>query len=963
MDPLSLDRSPRKLIEVALPLEVVNAAGRREKAVPKKGHPATMHIWWSRKPLGVARAVLFASLVDDPSARPDRFPTEASQELERRRLLTLIEGLCQWERSGDTALLAEAQSCIAASAGEDLPRIIDPFCGGGAISTEALRLGLDTLAIDLNPVAALVSAVTLSVAQRFVGQPAVSSGVLGGGDGLSGVAADIAQYGRVVEAKCRRRLADCFEDPVSPYAPGGRTVAISYLWARTIMCANPGCRRVTPLLSTWWLSKKPTRRWHTRPLLKGDRFDFDVAPGPPPGDLVDLKVSRGANFCCVFCGTVNDADWVRCCGQESGFGLRLVGVQALADPTRSRGGRVWLAPDAAIEEAGLAGWDTGPPARVESALSRELPLESGNVTAFGLRTFGDLLSPRQRRTMAMFSEVIAEITPAVHRDAVAAGMSEIGPGVEQGGDGARAYAEAVTTYLALTLSSMANRTTMMTTHNRANGSVEQSFIRPAYGFYGEFAEANPFSGSTGSWANNLDHVVRAVEALPAPTGHPGERSSERSPNGGRFANTRSVLPRVGRSDVRCGSMLLELGDATGVVCTDPPYYDMFDYASLSNLFLVWLRATLGDVWPDTLGPLLAPTDEQIVSNAARFGGDRAVAHAHFETLLRRAFERMREAHDPRYPLTVYYGYQQTERKTKKGTAGTPGTAWEALLESLISAGLRITATWPLRTERPEGVKKGTKSLASSVLLVCRPAAGDGSDQSVTTVRELRRALRAELPGAVRLLQQGNIAPLDLAQAAIGPGMGVYTRYEQVLTADGSLLGVRDALALINEVLDETLTGVDSELDADTRWALTWFDEHGFNEGPYGRAEQLSKARNTSVAGLVAAGIVTAVGDRVRLRGRDELDAGWDPATDRRRTVWEATQHLLRILHDDGEPTAAALLSRLDIDTADAARELAYRLFQVCTRRNWAAEAAAYNGLATSWPELTRLAATCEQTLL
>ena len=963
MDPLSLDRSPRKLIEVALPLEVVNAAGRAEKAVPKKGHPATMHLWWSRKPLGVARAVLFASLVDDPSARPDLFPTEASQEVERRRLLELIEGLCQWERSSDAALLAEAQRCIAASAGGDMPRIIDPFCGGGAIPTEALRLGLDTLAIDLNPVAALVSAATVSIAQRFSGRPAVSSGTFGRGDGLTGIAADIAFYGGVVEAECRQRLGGIFEEPASPLSPSGRTVAISYLWARTITCANPGCRRITPMLSTWWLSKKPTNRWHARPVIKGDRFDFAVAPGAPPADIADLKVGRGANFLCLFCGIVNDADRVRLCGQESGFGLRLVAVQALADPRRRRGGRIWLAADAASEQAGLSVCGPKFPAAVEAALRRELPVQSGNVTAFGLRTFGDLLSPRQRHTMATFSEVVAEITAVVRRDALTAGMPDCESGVAQGGSGARAYAEAITTYLALAVSRMANRTTTMTTHNRTNGSVEQSFIRPAYGFSVEFAEANPFSGSTGSWAGGLAYVVRAVEALPAPKEVPSGGSAaallSRSPSG----DPRHVPPRVGQSDVRCGSMLTTLDGDVGVVCTDPPYYDMFDYAILSNLFLVWLRATLANLWPGTLGPLLAPTDEQIVSNPAQFGGNRAAAHAHFEMLLRRAFERIREVHDSRYPLTIYYGYQQAEKKSKKGGAEAPGTAWEALLESLIAAGLRITATWPLRTERPEGVKKGSKSLASSVLLVCRPADRDGSVQPVTTVRELRRVLRAELPSAVRLLQQGNIAPLDLVQAAIGPGMGVYTRYEQVLTADGSPLGVRDALAMINEVLDETLTGAGADLDADTRWALTWFDEHGFAEGPFGQAEQLSKARNTSVAGLETAGIVTAAGDRVRLRGRHELDADWDPATDRRLTVWEATQHLLRCLFDDGELAAAALTSRLDADTADAVRDLAYRLFRICTRRGRTTEAAAYNGLVTSWPELTRLAATTQQALV
>ena len=947
---------PRKLIEVALPLAAVNAAGRAEKAVPKKGHPATMHLWWSRKPLGVTRAVLFASLVDDPSARPDLYPTEAAQDAERRRLFALIEGLCRWERSGDTALLAEAQRCIASSSGGDPPRIIDPFCGGGAISTEALRLGLDTVAIDLNPVAALVSAATLSIAQRFAGRPAVGAGDLGSGDALAGIAADVAFYGAAVEAECRPRLAGAFQPPPSPLSPDGRTVAISFLWARTIPCANPGCRRTTPLLSTWWLSRKPTNRWHARPVLEGDRFDFEVEPGAPPADLVDLKVGRGINFRCLFCGDVNDADWVRLCGLESDLGLRLVAVQAFVDPRRRRDGRIWLAPDAASERAGQAVRGSRFRAPVEAALCRELPAESGNVTAFGIRTFGDLLSPRQRQTLATFSGEIAGITPLVERDALATGMADDGVGIEQAGNGARGYAEAVTTYLALALSRMANRTTTMTTHNRANGSVEQSFIRPAYGFYGEFPEANPFSGSTGSWAGGLDYVVRALEALPAPSGIPSECPDGPDPRANPSSDPRPAAPRVGRSDVRCGSMLTALDGDSGLVCTDPPYYDMFDYASLSNLFLVWLRATLSGIWPETLEPPLAPTDSQIVSNAARSGGDRSVAHDHFELLLRRAFDRIRDVHDSRYPLAIYYGYQQAEKRPRHGGARATGTAWEAMLESLIATGLRITATWPLRTERPEGVKKGTRSLATSLLLVCRPAEGDGAVRPPATVREFRRALAAELPDVVRLLQQSNIAPLDLVQAAIGPGMRVYTSYSRILDPDGSSLGVSGALEILSEVLDESLNDVGAELDADTRWALTWFDERGFADGPFGRAEQLSEARNTSVAGLIGAGIVTAAGDRVRLLNRQELEAAWDPAADRRLTVWKATQHLLRCLLDGGEPAAVGLLSRLDSDTADAARDLAYRLYRICNRRNRTGEAAACNGLVASWPELTRLAA-------
>ena len=951
MDSGSSDPSGRKLIEVALPLEAVNAAGRAEKAVPKKGHPATMHLWWSRKPLGVARAVLFASLVDDPSARPDLYPTVAAQKQERDRLQALIGDLCRWERSGDPALLAEAQRCIETSAGGELPRIIDPFCGGGAISTEAIRLGLDTFAIDLNPVAALVSSATLSLAQRFAGRPAVAPGA-GDSEGTTGIAADVAHYGEAVENECRRRLAGAFPAPSDQASPDGRSPVISYLWARTITCASSACRRTTPLLSTWWLSRKPTNRWHVRPDVTGDRFGFSAERGPPPTGLTDLKVGRGANFRCLHCGTVNDAEAVRHCGREVGFGLRLVAVQALADPRRPRAGRAWFSADDAGERAGLAGAPAGFPAAVEAALQRDLPADCGNVTAFGLRTFGDVLSPRQRLTMATFAEVIGGMVPVVYEDARTAGMADNAMGVEQGGSGARAYAEAVTTYLGLALSRMANRTTTMTTHNRANGSVEQSFIRPAYGFYGEFAEANPFSGSTGSWAGGLQYVVQAMAALPAPSAPPPGSTARHCPT--RPGDRPPETVRVGTADVRCGSMLSALEGSAGVVCTDPPYYDMFDFAALSNLFLVWLRAALGDVWPATLGSLPAPTAEQIVANPARSGGDRAAAHERFVKLLRLAFERMRAVHDSAYPLTVYFGYQQSETRPKVGTGGSRGTAWEALLDGLIEAGFRITATWPLRTERPEGVKKGTKSLASSVLLVCRPVAESDPVRPAATMADFQRALRAELPEAVRMMQQANIAPLDLVQAAIGPGMAVYTRFGQVLTADGPPLGVREALAMIDEVLDEALGGAEVRFDAATRWALAWFDEHGFAEGSFGRAKQLSKACNTSIAGLTAVGMIVIAGDRVRLRHRRETGRAQNPSRVGIPIVWEAAQRLLRDLDGGGESAAAALLGRLDAATAAAVRDLTYQLFRICTRRNRNAEAAACNGLVTAWPELVRL---------
>lgn len=912
-----------KLIEVALPLESVNRAGRAEKSVPKKGHPATLHLWWSRKPLGVARAVLFASLVDDPSAHPERFPTEEDQATERSRLFEIVAALAQWGRSEDHELLAQARQQVEVDTAGDLPLLIDPFCGGGAIPVEGIRLGLDALAIDLNPVAALVTASAVGVAQRFVGLGPVHprANRLGvGSSGLEGIAEDVQRYGDAVEAECRRRLARDFADVSSPVSPGSVSTPVSYLWARTATCTNPICRRETPLLSTWWLCKRAKHHWHARPVIDGDQFSFTVHEGGPPEELVDLKAGRGANYRCLFCDEVNDAAAIRDQGATSRLGYRLVAIQVFRDARKPRSGRAYADPDPEVERIAL----TAPTPEIAlRALDRRIPSVSGNVTMFGIRSFADLLTPRQRMTMGTFAEVIAEIAPAIRSDGISAGMNDDPLSLERGGAGAAAYAEAVVTYLGLTLSRMANRVSTMTIHNRANGSVEQSFVQPAYAFYGDFPEANPFSGSTGSWGNALEHVWKAVAALPVTSA---------------------------RAEVRATSMLTALDDARGVVSTDPPYYDMFDYAALSNLFYVWLRACLADVWPCMLGPLLAPASEQIVSNPTRFDGSKAKAHNHFEQLLRDAFVKMREAQDPGFPMTVYYGYQQTERSKN----GRSSTAWEALLESMIDAGLRITATWPLRTERPEGVKKGSNSLASSILLVCRPAL---KDANTATTAEFRRGLRDRLPQALRLLQQGNIAPVDLAQAAIGPGIAIFTSYKRVIEADGTPIGVRAALQMINQVLDETLEGSESDFDADTRWAVTWFEEHGFAEASFGRAEQLSKSRNTSIAGLTQAGIVHASAGRVRLLSRDELPADWYPAGDGRLTVWEAVQHLIRSIDHDGEQRAAGLLASMDDATGELARELAYRLFQTCTTRGWNQEAAALNGLVASWPALQQLKGT------
>lgn len=905
-----------KLIEVALPIEAMNLAGRAEKAVPRKGLPATMHIWWSRKPTGLARAVLFASLIDDPMSRPDLWPAEETRREERLALLDLVADLAAWDCP--EARLEQARHLIQERCGPNLPPVIDPFCGGGAIPLEAVRLGLTAHAIDLSPVATLITKGLVEIPSSLGALGPVHPDerrLLDRSLGMQGVGADVRRYGTQLIQEAARRIGASY--PPVETLDGRRTAAVSYLWARTATCANPRCRAELPLLSTWWLSKRAKNQWHVRPVVGNGRIEFAVHEGSPPPELADSKVGRGANFRCVICGELTQAESIRSQGEEGGLGLRLVAIQVFGDPSKPRGGRAWTNATSEQESAALAAW---PAARDFPLSSLELPTVAGNVHQFGIRTLEDLLTPRQRLLMVTMCETLTELWTTIERDASAAGLPVDGERLRDGGRGATAYADAVTTYLAIAISRMANRVSTMTIHNRANGSVEQSFVQPAFAFYGDFPEANPFSGSTGSWNNSLEHVAAAVAALP-------------------------VGPK---SKVTCASALDALRGLNGIVSADPPYYDMFDYSALSMLFYPWLRLALGQIWPDETALLRPPDADQIVSNPARFDGDRTRAHDDFETKLRAALKLLKEAQADEYPLTLYYGYQQTEQRRD----GRSSTAWEALLDAVIESGFSIVRTWPLRSERPEGVKTGSNALATSILLVCRERPADAP---TVTRKEFLSALRERLPSELAALRQGNIAPVDLAQSAIGPGMAVYSSYARVLEADGSAMEVRAALERINQVVDEVVSSSESEFDAETRWAITWFEQHGFQEGPYGQAEQLSKARNTSTNTLVETGLIVARAGTVRLVSREELQAGWAPPADGRGSIWEVAQHLVKCLELKGEAQAAALLARLGSSRAELAKDLAYQLFSVCDRKGLAKEAAAYNALVSSWSELSRLA--------
>ncbi len=581
-------------------------------------------------------------------------------------------------------------------------------------------------------------------------------------------------------------------------------------------------------------------------------------------------------------------------------------------------GRVYVSPPSDAEAMAGSARPTWKP----DAPSRGTWASNAQGRRYGFRTFGDYFTPRQLVALTTFSDLVREAIERVHQDAEAVDVQGDGRPLCDGGSGATAYAEAVGVYLALAVSKTSNVNSSITSWMSDRGAFRETFARQAIPMMWDFAEANSFAGLGGSFDAAIAKGAMAIEALPAQ----------------RAAWSRQM------------DAASQASATSRVVSTDPPYYDNIGYADLSDYFYVWLRRSVPFVFPDLFSTLAVPKSEELVASPYRHGG-KAAAETFFLAGMTRAMQRLAEQAHTGFPITVYYAFKQSERR---GASGTTSTGWETFLGALIGSGFSVTGTWPMRTEGAGRIlAKGTNALASSIVLVCRRRPADAP---LATRREFLTALRSELPRALRLLQTGNVAPVDLAQAAIGPGMAVYTRYAKVLNASGESMPVREALALINQVLDEVLAEQEGEFDADSRWALAWFEQHGFAEGDYGVAETLSKAKNTSVAGMVEAGILTSKGGKVRLLPPKELPGDWDPATDKRLTAWEAVHHLIRVLETGGEQGAAKLARSLG-GMAETARELCYRLYTVSERKKRAADALSYNSLVQSWPEINRLART------
>ena len=899
----------RKLIEVALPLEAINRASAREKSI-RHGHPSTLHLWWARRPLATCRAVLFASMVDDPSSHPELFPTEEAQESERQRLFRLLEELVKWENTTNETILEQARAEIRKSAGPDgPPPVLDPFCGGGSIPLEAQRLGLEAHASDLNPVAVLITKALIEIPPRFAGRPPVHPDqekqlVARTWKGAEGLAEDVRYYGQWMRDEAEKRISHLYPKVKLPKEQGGgEATVIAWLWARTVKCPNPVCGGIMPLTRTFWLSTRSGAEAWLEPDvdLQKRQVTFRVHHGLPPASLRSLveagtKMGRGASFCCPFCRTSPASAYVR---SEGGAGR--LGAQLLAVVAEGHRGRTYLSADQV---------DVVTVERPDGIDDIQQPLADDpraiTVKLYGYETFDRLFSNRQLRALVTFCDLVRQVHGVIK--------------MLTGGD--ENYAAAVVTYLAFALDKAANYWSTLCGWHFAREIMMSTLGRQALPMIWDYAEANPFSDSTGNWMSGVDQAVKVLLASPM---HPTPGRTYQSDAAQRLPDVPAPL-----------------------VSTDPPYYDNVPYSDVSDFFYVWLRRNLASIYPGIFDTALTPKSAEIVAFAYRFGGDPHSAEKHFEGSLKKAFDLIRQHASNDYPLTVYYAFKQQEDEADEGPIST---GWEKMLEAL-SQNFRVTGTWPMRTEQAGGLRLvGRNSLASSIVLVCRPRP---ENAPLTTRRDFLTSLKRELPRALKDLQRGNIAPVDLAQASIGPGMAIYSRYSKVVEADGSALSVRTALGLINQALDAYLTEQEGEYDADTRWAVSWFEQYAFNEGPFGDAETLSKAKDTGIAGMVEAGILSARAGKVRLLRREELEEDWDPAKDRRLTVWEVTQHLIRTLEQKGESGASELLARVG-GLGEIGRDLAYRLYQVCERKGWAQDALPYNGLVVAWPEITRLA--------
>lgn len=888
----------KKLIEVALPLEKINAESSREKSI-RQGHPSTMHLWWARRPLAAARAVIWASMVDDPSAHPEKFPTEEDQIKERKRLFSILEKLVVWENSTNESLLEKAKKEMLNSCDEELPTLLDPFSGGGTIPTEGLRLGLKVRAHDLNPVALMINKAMEELPALFRNEQPVnpSANMLGratGYNGACGLADDVRYYGEVIRKKAFERIGDLYPKVNIPQKDGGgKATAVAWLWTRTVKCPNPACGCEMPLIKSFELTKKKNSICHIEPIIEGKNIRYEIKAGKTQRKGTVNR--KGA--ICLACGSPVDLDYIRECGQNNNIGYQLLAIIAEGDKRK-----VFLPAESDINIDNLE--------RPTEYPDTEIAYYPGctNCKIYGMNYFSDLMTDRQLKAMVTFSDLVVEIVDIIKKDAESQGIQ-----IKEG------YAEAVQTYLAFGVDRMATRLTKVCLWNTTAETIEQPFGRQAIPMVWTFPEANVFSDSTGGWSSSLDWIPKVLQNM--------------------------YVPEVGAT-VEQQDAMEYVSKEKLIISTDPPYYSNVPYADLSDFFYVWLRKMVRNNYPELFVTIDTPKANELVAEKYRCGGDEEIAKKFFEDGMYKTFCNIHEYVSDEYPLTIYYAFKQSESDEDDEISSS---GWETMLSALIKAGFMITGTWPIRTERTSGLKNSLNALGTSIVLVCRKR---NEDATTCTRRNFINVLKRELKSALKKLQSSNIAPVDLAQSAIGPGIGVFSRYKSVLEADGSEMSVRSALQIINQELDLFFNEQDSELDRETRFCIEMYSQFAFNDMKFGEADTLARAKNTSVAQMATHNLLIAQKGSVHLLDRKDLPENVKNVD----TIWLLCQYLTKAMETGGIEACAKMIAPMYGAAPENAKDLAYRLYTIAERKGWAQEAYAYNALVVSWPEIQSRAA-------
>jgi putative DNA methylase len=923
-------RIRKKLIEVSIPLEEINAESAREKSI-RHGHPSTLHLWWARRPLAAARAMLFAQLVDDPSSNPEL--TEEQQNVERERLHGIIRRLVKWENVNNETLLRQAHEEILKSTDGNPPAILDPFAGGGTIPLEAQRLGLQAHASDLNPVAVLINKALIEIPPTFAGQPPVFPGAaetkLGDWPRATGLAEDVRRYGAWMRDRAQECIGNFYPDATvveERTQKKAKATTIAWIWARTVTCPNPACGIEMPLVRSWWLGKKKGKEAYVVPTVvidaeagSGRRIEFSIGYGSSkaPTATTDGTIGRQGAIC-IGCQFAVELKYIRAEGRAQRMGQKMMAVVAAGNRSRT-----YLAPDGQQIAAATVSAPSNLPSQTMPDHSVS-PSTHQTIKIYGFDKWVDLFTNRQLLALTTFSDLVSEVREKILKEAVAAGLQP-GARLADGGAGPEAYADAIATYLGMAISRLADYGGTIATWmpDPKNEGLRNTFARQAIPMTWDFAEANPFSDSSGNVGFMIRGIARVLEGLP----------------------THSVS-KVVQADAASREY------AGLVVSTDPPYYDNIGYSDLSDYFYIWLRRSLRYIHPALFATMLVPKAEELVANQYRHGG-RDGAEKFFEAGFERVFAHARESASDDFPITVYYAFKQSELNAE----GITSTGWATILEGMIREGWAITATWPVRSERSgRMIAVGTNALASSIVLVLRPRHETAGQ---TTRRGFLAALRRDLPGALDKLRQGAIAPVDLTQATIGPGMAVFSSFTRVVENDGSDMSVKAALRLINQALDEVLAESEGDLDSETRFCLKWYEQYGWGKGPFGDAEVLARSYDTSVRGVADSGVLIQGEGIVQLIAPASLPVSWNPVTDARISVWEVMCQLGRVLssEDGGLNAAAKLMSaaatRPEIDI-EAVQRLSYRLYEM-TKTFRTDDARLFNLVGGSWTDLSAAA--------